>query len=334
VSVSSENQVVIFERVTSFLDPSDLFRLASVSKPSNHACANPFVWRELCERVGIPLVATKDYDYKEHFKCLYPITIHGGMISRILGNVVEKVPLIDARIVEILKSDDPFGFGTVKDNYWIVVVPSTIQRTKETKLALDQQKNLVEVPEDEPKDLTIPLSVKNLQTLCSHLLVERSGNPIFASDTSAVVLQHFPPVDGIQVHLMRRKIPSQTLDEVWMTQEQTVKKKVYQVTPSFVTIFSHCIFQCLPPTREPCDFLCRFFEQVSDNEQLGCIYARGVEKAQVQSGNWHFIVGAVAARTGLQIFYDGDERQSDTGVVPGLRLDVASTESKEELSLI
>ncbi len=171
---SAEFHHIALERIANEMDLYILALCKTVSKlwkKALDAVSDDPVYIEKCaEREGFSLVNGSGRKHCEDVKILYSMTISGRRIGRLYGNVVGKVPPISKECFDVLLLDDPFGKGKIKDNFAIVVVPSKLEIAcgGETQLCLDEQKNLIKVPDlqIEKKDCEMPFSVRNFIMLC------------------------------------------------------------------------------------------------------------------------------------------------------------------------
>ena len=232
------------------LELRDIGRAARVCKDWNRAIKSNELWQSLFKREGIPLVKSlsgSPRDLRADFKVLYPITISARAISRFFGNIVGQVPDISEKWLMKLNDPDPFERSkTIGENFVFVVIPSLITRTadKKTPLFLDESTGeLMESPKLESssssssatspeQDITIPLSLKNITTLCAYPLQGEKNKPVFGDDIAVEVFREDTPcLDKVRVYLMRKSIVERSAVEPFEHLEKFAQDKGFEITP-------------------------------------------------------------------------------------------------------
>jgi hypothetical protein len=246
-----------FQEGMKFLDVNDIGCAARVCRSWNKLIQSPSIWENLFEKEGIPRVVSLNderRDYREDFKTLYPITISGRVISQLFGEIVGQIPPISEKWFNKLHEKDPFSkTKLIGETFFFIVVPSLITRTvdQETPLILDDSGNLIELPKQENKhsnstetstverrELTFPLSLKNLNVICSYPLRGKENMPVFAKDHplfqplgAEILNQCSTHPDKIGVYFMRKQVAKQTKWEFYANQKKLVEFKGFKVTP-------------------------------------------------------------------------------------------------------
>jgi hypothetical protein len=312
VSINLDYQIVILERFLPFLQAPDLLQCAPVCKLWNYFFSQPLLWKEFCEGTGLPLAEAQGYDYKKHFRILYPMTLNGNMICQVLGEMVGKVPTVNSLFLEKLEKEDPFAPGIkIRNNYQLVILPSRIKRISGRDLALDQSGNLIADPTFMVKDLIFELSLKNMELGCRYSLVKKREEVVFCQNNFPEVFdQPFSCADAAQLYLMRKSIVKESVNKVWEDQKAFIEKvDGCQVTPLIVRTLSCCISKCLFGT-----FL---------DEQSSWSFARTANRIYFPK-MCQLSVGGCSSQPGVHITCDDGFEYPDTGVVPCFRVDVDS----------
>jgi hypothetical protein len=235
---SSGNDMLLLERVAEFLDSRDMGRCGKACKLFLTVMyKDQGFWIRLSEQQGIPLVAGKDRDRKADFQALYPITLSGARISRILGKVLGEIPCISEEVFNKLNTKDPFEEKKLMKDTWVfVVVPAYVERTvsPRTPLGLNDEGNLVEIPKhriQKGSKLKIPLSLKNIEVLCFYLLRGKKNKPVFHKLANKRVFEQCgASSDKTSVYFMRRWIVEESRSLPYAEQEELVGRFKFGVT--------------------------------------------------------------------------------------------------------
>ncbi len=317
---------VVVQRTADFLEARDIGRCELVCKLWNEACNNQEIWIRLSVREGIPFVEGQDRDRRADFQVLYPMTISGKRISRLLGEVVGQIPCISEVFFSILNTPDPFEEGKLcKDSFVFVVDPHLIKRTagEGTPLDLDAQGNLIELPADQVqngKELLIPHSLKNLRMLCSHPLEGKQNMPVFAHYSEDDIFnQCGASSNKVSVHFMRRCVADESRNMTYANQEILVTERGFDVTPLRVRALFDAV-EILGSGICP------------DSHKLQYTYARCSDIVRYGSYDYHAAIGGFAPRSGARVC-DDDFGVDCVGVVPCVSAEVLRDLAHEPLGL-
>ena len=276
---------------------------------------------------GIPFVEGQRIDWAADFDILSRMTaVSKRTICRFLGEMVEDVPPIRKECFDLLDQPDPFEPDKcIKDTFEILVVPPRVRRTREREWILDGNGNLITDPQKREKTLDIPLTLKNLRTLCSAPLAGRENMPVFyktcnhppnlgcqmEEEFEQALEQCQPATDRVCVYFTRKQVIGKNLS--WDAQnflieikkEMTSLEEIpLEVTSSLIRMWAHC-FSILE------------FNTCLDNQE---IYARTPDTVRYRNDNKHFYlgVGEFTPRRGVEVSgYDYGYASMYFGIAPG-----------------
>ncbi len=318
---------VVVQRAADFLEARDIGRCELVCKLWNGACKNQEIWLGVTVREGIPFVEGQDRDRRADFQVLYPMTISGKRISRLLGEMVGQIPCISEVFFSILNTPDPFEEGKLcKDSFVFVVDPHLIKRTAGvgTPLDLDAQGNLIELPADQVqngKELLIPHSLKNFRMLCCHPLEGKQNMPVFIHYSSDTVFNRCGASSNkVSVYFMRRCVADESRNMTYANQEILVTERGFNITPLRVRALFDAV-EILESGTCP------------DSEKPRYTIARCSDIVCFGSDEYHACIGGFAPRSGADVFNSGDFNHGRIGVVPGVPAEVLRDLALEPLGL-
>lgn len=258
-------------------------------------------------------------NYKIDFMTLYSITISGRIISKFLGKVVEKIPPISEKQFNELKEADPFEKEkTKKKTFALIVNPSFVMRTigEETPPALTQklEHSSVETNATGQSELKIPLSLKNIKTLCSWPLNGKENERVF---DRYFILEIFEQCnscpDKMSVYLMRRDIVEQSLGMQYNLQKELVKAQGFEVPP----LRERALFGALVILNERKRF---------DPLKFKLIASSHPGKVRFRDGDFDSVtVGDFDPAVGVSISVNVYNVHPNIGVVPGRPAEVPAT---------
>ncbi len=219
-----EFEHVAVQCVSQELEGADIARCRLVCKLWRWAldglCEDQVFWQRLSAREGISLVDGPKRNYYEDFKVLYPATISGRRICRLLESVtgrsvrfIGEIPRIRVEIFDLfIKSVDRYGKGNIRDNFMFIEIPSEIEITcsGKSRLTLDEQGNLIKVSgkKIEEQKRRIFFSLTNFKILCS---LDSSEASIFHSSSNDDVIRRCgSALRGNCVYLVRKSISEET----------------------------------------------------------------------------------------------------------------------------
>ncbi len=283
-----ESQKACFQRSADFLELADIGRCERVCILWNGFCKDQEIWFGLSIKMGIPIVDAKDRDRKADFQVLYPRTISKRRIE-MLGKMVEEVPLISVNFFNKLFEQDSFEIEKkMRENYWVFVVPSRLERTDGAEFMNGEQ--------------DFALSVPNIKKLCSHLLKGKPKAPVFSfgeTDRDEVVSQYGAAPDKIGIYLMRDTMVKGPKRMSFTDHKQIVNNEGFDVVPLTVRVFFDAM-KILESDRCPdSDFVC--FSDTFTVDNSVCQFAIG------QPGRCLSIE---------RIVYGGKFYNKDCGIVP------------------
>jgi hypothetical protein len=320
----------IFQESMQFLEEvADIGRAATVCTSWNTLIQSlpQSIWKNLFEREGIPLVMGlkgQTRNYREDLKVLYPITISGRVISQLFGKVIGQVPPISEKWFNKLQEKDPFERKkSIGETFVFVVLPSLITRTAdpETPLVPDGSGDLIKLSKlrdstrtslTERGDLTFPLSLKNLRTICSYPLRGKEHMPVFRKGFWPDLLKRFCP-DTVGLYFMRKQIAAQSRGLFYFEQEEFIKRKGFEITPlreralfDSVTILKS---GTCPDNQNPTTYVCNPDTIHFCNE----VYQTAI--------------GGFVPHAGVLIQMSNSYDRTLFGVVPGVSAEVLATET-------
>jgi hypothetical protein len=303
VASSSTPQVLpfahtVFQMVAGFLEIADMVACEKTCRGwytfSKMADLNT-CWENLSIRAGIPLIDGQNRNRRTDLQALYPITLSGKSIS-CLGDIVEKTPCVSAKILTLLGRPDPFEMTkTMRENYLLVVVVSKVQRTaykasfpfflNEDQILqrgdgmAERGNNLMgtyleSVDGDftsyvDGKELLIPLSLRNLKTLCSILAkVWRARAPVLEGNLDlnpTIFEQRTACSEKIRVWFMRKRPVRHGRGTSFDAQIKSLNSFGFQSMSFKDRVYANCLFKMKSETYLDGDIPSRFCDTISLN---------------------------------------------------------------------
>ncbi len=130
-SMPQNLQQTCFERFAEFLELEDIISCENVCTLWNKFSKDQEIWVRLSLRMGVCLVDAQERDRRADFQCLHtnPRYIGKRRIEKVFGEMAEEVPRISVAFFNKLCDQDPCqSEKSIRENYWVVVVPSTFTR--------------------------------------------------------------------------------------------------------------------------------------------------------------------------------------------------------------
>jgi hypothetical protein len=258
---SPEKDTQILKSVVKFLAPCDVGRCELVCTTFYRIFyQDQEIWTQLSLKEGIPLVAAPNRNRRKDLQTLYPLTLSGARIRRILGTIVGEIPCISEVAFNRLNDPDPFEEGKLMKDTWVfVVVPNELDAVTGNcePVVLDEDGKLIELSYSQVRkraeeDCLIPLSLTNLRQLYfasskrRHRSLFRGMHPSLLFKNNSIFKESVDPsnfiecvkqcngLDKTRVFFMRSCIVEESRSLPYVEQEKLVGNHGFGVAPILV----------------------------------------------------------------------------------------------------
>jgi len=284
-----------------YLGVQDIGRMMRVCKGwRDWASKELVVWKNASQHDKIPLVDGKGRNYREDLKQIRPLvsSIH-GLMGRVLGPVP---PISQETFRKFTSNDlDRFGGGNFRENFVLLIDPSSIERRvgNDTPLAL-RGNRLVKVPAGEvvEQTLVIEATFPNLLLLANFPQKGKWHLPVYRIDKDvldAMIEQSIDCPEKVGVRVMRQSILEESRHGTFAEQQALVEQMAPGEGYGVESARRRFLFDAERIlTTGNCP----------DGQVPQWTYVRGPETVDVYGGNCHLVVGSFAPGRGVDVGSD------------------------------